>query len=149
MTESHRLPVPLFRDRIETPIGGFALVVDAEGRLHAAGFLGDGSRTVRWLESFCARAPSIEDAPDPGGLSTALARYFRGDLAAIDGLPEKEREVFELVRIQGLSHSETAELLGVSTKYVQLHLRRALVLLDERLHDLWPQQNTNGSSHVQ
>ena len=59
-------------------------------------------------------------------------------LAAIDELPEEEREVFSLVRIQGLTHAETAEVLGVSPKTVQRRLNRGLVLLGEQLDDLRP-----------
>ncbi|HKB36491.1 MAG TPA: sigma factor-like helix-turn-helix DNA-binding protein, partial [Gemmataceae bacterium] len=34
-------------------------------------------------------------------------------------MPEEQREVFDLVYYQGLSHAEAAALLGVSTKTVQ------------------------------
>src|SRR5262249_36704862 len=59
-------------------------------------------------------------------------------LEAIEGLPEDEREVFDLVAIQGLSHAETATLVGVSDKTVQRRLNRARLLLAERLADLRP-----------
>jgi RNA polymerase sigma-70 factor (ECF subfamily) len=59
-------------------------------------------------------------------------------LEAIEGLPEDEREVFDLVAIQGLSHAETAALVGVSDKTVQRRLNRARLLLAERLADLQP-----------
>ena len=59
-------------------------------------------------------------------------------LAAIDNLPEDEREVFGLVRLQGLTHAEAAEVLGVSTKTVQRRLNRASLLLAEELADLQP-----------
>jgi RNA polymerase sigma-70 factor (ECF subfamily) len=59
-------------------------------------------------------------------------------LEAIDTLPEDEREVFSLVRIQGMSHAEVAEVLGTSTKTVQRRLNRALMLLADKLSDLNP-----------
>ena len=59
-------------------------------------------------------------------------------LEAIDGLPEDEREVFDLVRIQGLTQAEAAEVLGVSAKTVQRRLNRGLLLLAEQLDDLRP-----------
>ena len=59
-------------------------------------------------------------------------------LEAIDELPEDEREVFELLRIQGLTQCEAAEVLGVSTKTVQRRLNGALVLLAKELGDLIP-----------
>ena len=63
-------------------------------------------------------------------------------LAAIDGLPAEEREVFDLVRIQGLAHGEAAEVLGVSTKTVQRRLHRGLLALAEALGDLRPSERS-------
>lgn len=57
-------------------------------------------------------------------------------LAAIDDLPEAEREVFGLVRIQGLTHGEAATIVGVSQKTIQRRLHRGLLLLQEHLDDL-------------
>ena len=34
-------------------------------------------------------------------------------LEAIDGLPEEEREAFNLIRIQGLTYPDAAEVLSV------------------------------------
>jgi RNA polymerase sigma-70 factor (ECF subfamily) len=68
------------------------------------------------------------------GLSPIAQRI----LAAIDALPEVEREVVSLVRVQGLTHVEAAELLGVSAKTVQRRLHRGLVSLTEQLPDLRP-----------
>ena len=59
-------------------------------------------------------------------------------LQAIDQLPEDEREVFELVRIQGLTQVEAAEVLGVCIKTVQRCLNGALVLPATELKDLHP-----------
>jgi RNA polymerase sigma-70 factor (ECF subfamily) len=59
-------------------------------------------------------------------------------LRAIEGLPEPEREAFELVRIQGLTHAEAAAVVGVSERTVQRRLNRARLLLAEQLDDLRP-----------
>ena len=59
-------------------------------------------------------------------------------LTAIDALAEDEREVFSLVRLQGLSHGETAHVVGISVKTVQRRLKRSLMLLNARLRDLNP-----------
>jgi len=59
-------------------------------------------------------------------------------LEAIDNLPEDEREVFGLVRLQGLTHVETAEVLDVSVKTVQRRLNHASLLLAEELDNLRP-----------
>ena len=65
-------------------------------------------------------------------------------LAAIEALPEEDREIFELVRIQGLTHPELAGVVGVSEKTVQRRLNRARLLLAETLADLCP--STPGAS---
>jgi RNA polymerase sigma-70 factor (ECF subfamily) len=77
----------------------------------------------------------VPAAADSGsGLSSGARRM----LAAIEGLPEDEREVFGLVRIQGTTLTEAAAVLNVSLKTVQRRLNRGLVLLAERLADLRP-----------
>jgi hypothetical protein len=53
-------------------------------------------------------------------------------------LADEEREVFNLVRLQGMSHGEAAQVVGVSAKTVQRRLKRYLVLLSVRLGDLSP-----------
>jgi RNA polymerase sigma factor (sigma-70 family) len=59
-------------------------------------------------------------------------------LQAIEDLPEDEREIFGLIRIQGLTQSEVAEILSISIKTVQRRLNRGLLLLTQQLHDLRP-----------
>jgi RNA polymerase sigma-70 factor (ECF subfamily) len=63
-------------------------------------------------------------------------------LRAIDELPEDEREVFDLVRIQGMTQTETAQLLGVSAVTVKRRLNRGLQLLAASLEDLRPGEGT-------
>jgi RNA polymerase sigma factor (sigma-70 family) len=77
----------------------------------------------------------VPDAPSSGSGLSADARRV---LAAVDGLPEEEREVFGLVRVQGMTHAEAAQVLNVSAKTVQRRLNRSLVLLEEGLSDLRP-----------
>ena len=61
-------------------------------------------------------------------------------LDAIEQLPDEEREVFSLTRIQGMSQPDVGKLLSVSVKTVQRRLNRGLVLLTEKLADLQPPQ---------
>jgi RNA polymerase sigma-70 factor (ECF subfamily) len=77
-------------------------------------------------------------AAPPASTASGLSPDGRRMLGAIDGLPEDEREVFDLVGIQGLTHAETATVVGVSEKTVQRRLNRARLLLAERLADLRP-----------
>jgi RNA polymerase sigma-70 factor (ECF subfamily) len=74
----------------------------------------------------------VAPAPSDSGLSADACRM----LEAIEALPEEEREVFSLIRIQGMTHTETATLIEVSTKTVQRRLNRALLLLTKALSDL-------------
>jgi RNA polymerase sigma-70 factor (ECF subfamily) len=76
--------------------------------------------------------------PTPPSSGSGLSPDSRRMLEAIDDLPEDERETFGLVRIQGLTQVEAAEVLGVSTKSVQRRLNRGLLLLEEALDDLRP-----------
>jgi RNA polymerase sigma-70 factor (ECF subfamily) len=103
---------------------------------------------MRWELNDLARRldeqPAVASMPEAGvacpPLSTAsgLSPDGRRMLGAIEGLPEDEREVFDLVGIQGLTHAEAATLVGVSEKTVQRRLNRARLLLAERLADLRP-----------
>ncbi len=76
--------------------------------------------------------------PAPPSSGSVLTPDARRILEAIDALPADEREAFNLVRIQGLTQAEAAEVLGVSTKTVQRRLNRGLLMLAERLDDLRP-----------
>src|SRR5438552_1772949 len=76
--------------------------------------------------------------PAPPSSGSALTPEGRRILEAIDRLPEEEREAFGLVRVQGLTHAEAAEVLDVSVKTVQRRLNRALLLLAKELDHLRP-----------
>jgi RNA polymerase sigma-70 factor (ECF subfamily) len=77
-------------------------------------------------------------APAPESSGSVLSPDGRRMLDAIDSLPEEEREVFELVRVQGLTHPEAAGVLGMSPKTVQRRLNRSLILLRKQLDHLRP-----------
>ena len=75
----------------------------------------------------------VPDAPSSG---SCLSRDGCRMLEAIDGLPEDEREAFDLVRVQGMTQVEAAELIGVAPKTVKRRLGRGLKLLTQQLGDL-------------
>jgi RNA polymerase sigma factor (sigma-70 family) len=114
-------------------------------------FFGLVNQHMRWELNDLARrldqqpvALQIDEGAVPAAASTAslslsqLTPRHRRVLDAIDRLPEDEREVFSLVRVQGLSHVEAAEVVGVSTKTIQRRLNRALLLLWKELEHLRP-----------
>ena len=79
-----------------------------------------------------------ESVPAPASSDTGLTPDGRRILAAIDRLPEGEREACDLARIQGMSQSEAAQVLEVSVMAVNRRLNRGLVLLTAALGDLCP-----------
>lgn len=54
-------------------------------------------------------------------------------LAAINALPLKCRQVFVMRKIDGFSHGQIAEVLGISTKTVENHLARGMRLCREHI----------------
>jgi RNA polymerase sigma-70 factor (ECF subfamily) len=94
---------------------------------------------ARRLDKRTPEEPLSEGAaPAPASTDSGLSPEGRRMLEAIDRLPEDEREVFGLVRIQELTYAEAADVVGVSPKTVQRRLNRALLLLAEQLDDLRP-----------
>ena len=94
---------------------------------------------ARRLDERPAGAELRDDlAPAPASSDSGLSPAGRRILAAIDGLPEGEREAFDLVRIQGMSQAEAAQVLEVSVMTVNRRLNRGLQLLAATLGDLYP-----------
>jgi RNA polymerase sigma-70 factor (ECF subfamily) len=92
---------------------------------------------VELHEGLVPASPSSGSGLSPDG---------RRILAAIDGLPEEEREAFDLVRIQGMSQAEAAQVLEVSAMTVNRRLNRGLQLLAATLGDLYPAQEDPDAS---
>ncbi len=99
--------------------------------------LNDLARRLDERPAAAALAESGIAAP-PASTDSRLSPDGRRMLEVIEGLPEDEREVFDLIGIQGLTHAETAAVVGVSEKTVQRRLNRARLLLAERLSDRRP-----------
>ena len=76
----------------------------------------------------------------PASSASGLTPDGRRMLRAIDELPEDVREVFDLLRIQGMTQAEAAHVLGVSAETVKRRLSRGLRLLAEQLADLCPDE---------
>jgi RNA polymerase sigma factor (sigma-70 family) len=75
----------------------------------------------------------------PASSESGLTLDGKRMLEAIDRLPDDEREVFDLVRIQGLNQTEAAQLLEVSVMTISRRLNRGLQHLSDTLGDLNPQ----------
>jgi len=87
-----------------------------------------------------------ELVPAPASSDSGLTPAGRRILVAIDRLPEGEREAFDLVRIQGMSQSEAAQVLEVSVMTVNRRLNRGLQLLAGMLKDLYPGEEDPAAS---
>ena len=78
----------LLVDRLDTPLGELMIVADGEGRLRAMHWIDHEDKLRDELRlHYGADGWTFEAAKDPGGLTTAMAAYFKGDLHAIDKLP--------------------------------------------------------------
>ena len=62
--------------------------------------------------------------PAPASSASGLTPDGRRMLPVIDELPEDEREVFDLLRIQGMTQAEAVQVLGVSAVTVKWRLSR-------------------------
>jgi RNA polymerase sigma-70 factor (ECF subfamily) len=110
-------------------------------------FFGLANQHMRWELNDLARRLDEQPAavelceglvPSPASSASGLTPDGLRMLRAIDELPEDEREVFDLVRIQGMAQTEAAQVLGVSAVTVKRRLNRGLRLLTEQLADLFP-----------
>jgi RNA polymerase sigma-70 factor (ECF subfamily) len=88
------------------------------------------------------RPPNVEIredlVPAPVSSASGLTPNGRRMLDAIENLPDEEREAFCLVRVQGMTQTEAAQVLDVSAVTVKRRLNRGLRLLTEQLADLRP-----------
>jgi len=111
-------------------------------------FFALANQHIRWELNDLARR--LDDQPSAVGLQedlvlapsssgSGLSPNGRRMLEAIDSLPEDEREAFGLVRVQGITQAEAAQVLGVSAVTVKRRLNRGLRLLTDKLADLRPQ----------
>ena len=98
-------PLPLLRETLPTPVGEVVILTDAQGRLRALDFDTHIARMTRLLDRhYGVGGWSAFDASTPTAARAALARYFDGDLAAIDGLETAtggtpfQREVWAALR---------------------------------------------------
>jgi RNA polymerase sigma-70 factor (ECF subfamily) len=87
------------------------------------------ARERRWSEDMHGPISGTEeviDSADPVDLAIEAREEARRLASAIDGLPEGARRVFELHKIDGLSHAEVAAKLGISRSGVEKHMAVAM-----------------------
>lgn len=84
-------------------------------------------RDDAWSQSQVSLVGGDVVADQPSAEDAAWARLKLGRVvAALEGLPDKTRQAFRLHKLDGLSHSETAETMGVSRSAVEKYVSAAL-----------------------
>jgi len=110
-------------DRFTTPIGTMMIAADADGNLRAALFTEDEELVRRYLCLQCGqRRFTLESQPNPHGFAETIARYFAGELDAIDHIPVEtggrpfQRKVWQALRTipcgTTSSYGELAKRIG-------------------------------------
>lgn len=118
--------IQLFLDQLDTPIGRLLIVSDGEGNLRALDWADYEQRMERLLRlHYGQEGYRLEPVRNPHGLTTALDRYFAGELEAIDNLPVKtggtpfQRKVWQALRNIGcgstVSYGQLAGQIGRPT----------------------------------
>ncbi len=96
-------PERFYLDRFETPIGAALLVTDADGLLCALDWADYEHRMAELMRQQYGRADLVEGAA-PAAIKQALAKYFAGNLDALDAVPCRfggtpfQREVWSALR---------------------------------------------------
>ena len=92
-------------------------------------------RADAWREAMIATdggGPAA--APEPAADEAIIARERLSQiLEAVESLPAATREAFRLHKLEGLSHSETAETMGVSRSSVEKYIMASLKRIAKRL----------------
>ena len=118
-----REKLDLLIDRLPTPAGEMIVIADAEGNLRVIDWTEHESRMKQLLDRQYGKGTyTLTPARDPGGLSSAMRRYFKGDRAVIDKLPVKtagtpfQRSVWKALRKikcgTTISYAELARRIG-------------------------------------
>jgi len=90
------------------------------------------SSKYRYTEIVENEIKEIISSPD----EIYLIKELRAQIdVAIDKLPNRCKEIFQMVRMERLSYKETAQLLKISPKTVENQLRIATQKIMESLHD--------------
>ena len=77
-----------FIDRLATPIGELIVIADREGRLRTIDWTDHEARMKQLLDRYYGKGGyTLTPKRDPGGLSSAMRRYFKGEIGVLADLP--------------------------------------------------------------
>jgi methylated-DNA-[protein]-cysteine S-methyltransferase len=116
-------PLIFLIDRLATPVGELLIVADADEKLRVIDWTDHEDRMRLLLRRHYGEDGYVlEPARDPGGLTTAMRAYFKGDLGVIDLLPVAtagtpfQRDVWRALRRikcgTTISYAELARRVG-------------------------------------
>lgn len=110
-------------DRMATPIGELIVIADAEGQLRTIDWTDHETRMTQLLDRYYGKGRyTLTPRRDPGGLTSAMRRYFEGEIdvlatlpVATDGTPFQQSVWKALRKIKDgttISYSELARRIG-------------------------------------
>jgi RNA polymerase sigma-70 factor (ECF subfamily) len=100
----------------------------------ARGEARSAARDAEWRGAHAASAGGQDVADEaPADEAAASRQRLRQLVAAVGELPPQMRRAFSLHKLEGLSHAETAQAMGISVKSVEKHISAALKALTARL----------------
>ena len=92
------------------------------------------ARDAAWRQIARTELGGVDIAEEPpADEAAASAQRLRQLVAAVQDLPPQAGRAFRLHKLQGLSHAETARVMGLSVKAVEKHVSAALKALTARL----------------
>lgn len=92
------------------------------------------AREAAWRETAHARIGAVDVADEPPADEAVASRQrLRRMIEAVAELPPQAQRAFRLHKLEGLSHAETARVMGLSVKSVEKHVSAALKSLTAKL----------------
>ncbi|THD61560.1 RNA polymerase sigma factor [Phenylobacterium sp.] len=92
------------------------------------------ARDSAWRQTAHAQVAGIDVADEPAADdAAAAAQRLRQLVTAVRELPPQAGRAFRLHKLDGLSHAETARVMGLSVKAVEKHVSAALKALTAKL----------------
>ena len=93
-----------------------------------------GTRDSDWRDANTTVVAGHEVADEPPADEVVAGRQrLKALVEAVEDLPEKTRQAFQLHKLDGHSHAETARRMGISVSTVEKHISSALKTLTRRL----------------
>ena len=92
------------------------------------------ARDTAWRQVARSEVGGVDIADEPPADEAASsAQRLRLLVAAVGDLPPQAGRAFRLHKLEGLSHAETAGVMGLSVKAVEKHVSAALKALTAKL----------------